>query len=373
MSMLRSIREKKGLTVSQLAARASIPSRVIADYEEGRQSMPLNHARLIAKALWVPIEDLMPPAGSTPPPPANPAPAAPQPAPVYTQPAPQPRPQPQATAPTAATTAAPTAAPAAPPPAPSYPGGGAGYAPQLRPQHDQRPAPRSDSPRGRGPGGPAGKPGEKKSPPHPPGPITEGQLQELARLATRLEIDQAQMEAQIGKGLSALTRPEAKDWIKKLRAIADEIAPTQKSRFGAWPGGEEDREAAYLREQRDAHATFAFKLFNGEQIDGTITDFTPYTITVSTGDGEETVLRKLAIAYYRRTGQSEGGASGDASASTAPEQSGEASPALQANEPAAHNHAADDHHQPLDTGTDSDRAGEPDAPEGDNMDEDRGV
>jgi sRNA-binding regulator protein Hfq len=194
-------------------------------------------------------------------------------------------------------------------------------------------------------------------------------LQELARLAIRLEIDQAQMEAQIGKTLNTLTRPEAKDWIKKLRAIADEIAPTQKSRFGSWPGGEEDREAAYLREQRDAHATFAFKLFNGEQISGTITDFTPYTITVSTGDGEETVLRKLAIAYYRRTGQSQDGAS----PSTATEQSGEASPALQASEPTSQDPATDDHHQPLDTGTDSDRAGEPDVPERDNMDEDRGV
>src|SRR5215210_3893844 len=64
MSMLRTIREKKGLTVSQLAARASISSRVIGDYEEGRLPIPLAHAKLLAKALWVPIEDLMPPAGS---------------------------------------------------------------------------------------------------------------------------------------------------------------------------------------------------------------------------------------------------------------------------------------------------------------------
>jgi transcriptional regulator with XRE-family HTH domain len=67
MSNLRSVRERKGLTVSQLAAKASIPSRVIADYEDGRQSITLAHAKLLAKALWVGIEDLMPPAGSTPP------------------------------------------------------------------------------------------------------------------------------------------------------------------------------------------------------------------------------------------------------------------------------------------------------------------
>src|SRR5216117_3574860 len=75
MNMLRSIRERKGLTVSQLAARASIPTRVLAEYEEGRQPIPLAHAKLLAKALWVQIEDLMPPAGSVPPP-APPRPAS---------------------------------------------------------------------------------------------------------------------------------------------------------------------------------------------------------------------------------------------------------------------------------------------------------
>src|SRR5439155_25961748 len=64
MNMLRSIRERKGLTVGQLAARASIPSRVLAEYEEGRQPIPLPHAKLLAKALWVRIEDLMPPSSS---------------------------------------------------------------------------------------------------------------------------------------------------------------------------------------------------------------------------------------------------------------------------------------------------------------------
>ena len=49
MNMLRSIREKKGLTIGQLAARASIPTRILAEYEEGRQPIPLPHAKLIAK------------------------------------------------------------------------------------------------------------------------------------------------------------------------------------------------------------------------------------------------------------------------------------------------------------------------------------
>lgn len=398
MTMLRSIREKKGLTVSQLAARASIPTRVIAEYEEGRQAMPLNHARLIAKALWVPIEDLMPPAGSVLPappttPPGAPAQAAPLPATYTAAPA-------MAPAPTG------TQAPYVPTPATT-----------TQPYQDQRPT-RQDAPRttrtgsSEGKAGPGGSRGPRSTP-HPPGPISEGQLQELARLAVRLEIDQEQMESRIGKSLSALDRPGAKEWIKKLRAIADEIAPTQKVRFGMWPEGQEDREAVYLREQRDAQSYLTFKLFNGEQIGGVVSDFTPYTITIKqSNQGEdEVVLRKLAIAYYRRSesanqpateGEKEATNTQEAvsmkdesSASNAEDANTTYAPgtqdvgmsdnaltvealdeeeALEADTSTnSHDHVRDDHHQPLDKGIDSDHVGRPDVPERDNMDEDRGA
>src|SRR5947209_5951672 len=85
MSMLRSIRERKGLTVGQLASRASISARTLTEYEEGRQPIPLSHAKLLAKALWVQVDDLMPPAGSTPPP--RPAASTPPPAQVQAAPA----------------------------------------------------------------------------------------------------------------------------------------------------------------------------------------------------------------------------------------------------------------------------------------------
>jgi sRNA-binding regulator protein Hfq len=198
-----------------------------------------------------------------------------------------------------------------------------------------------------------------------------------------LEIDQQQMEARIGKQLADLTRPEARDWIKKLRSIADEIAPSQRVHYGVWPEAQEDREAAYLRQQRDLSATFTFKLFNGEQFDGTLVDFTPYTITVRPSEGDEVVLRKLAIAYYRRTGQGGGPATTPGSLVTANlgddklwvPATAEVSETATAPAPTqqAHDHARDDHHQPVATGTDSDHVGEPDVPEEDNMDEDRGV
>ncbi len=393
MSTLRSIREKKGFTVSQLAARASIPTRMIADYEEGRQVMPLNHARLIAKALWVPIEELMPPADSV----------------QSEQPASTPSATYQPAAPVQTTPPAGTSAPQA-------------YTPVLtaaqRPSQeaqsyrDQRP-PRPDTPRvarggegdarggaGEGKGGPRGV----RTPPHPPSPISEGQLQELSRLSARLEIDQEQMEARIGKSLASLTRPDAKDWIKKLRAIADEIAPSQKVRFGMWPEGQEDREAVYLREQRDAQSYITFKLFNGEEMGGIVSDFTAYTITVKQGDrGDEIVLRKLAIAYYRRSTpgaqmsdasnlEGSGSMNGKSNATNPgntqdvgmsdnavivealdEEETQEEVSSAPASTEREHDHARDDRHQPLGNDIGSDHVGEPGKPERDQMDEDRGV
>jgi sRNA-binding regulator protein Hfq len=208
-------------------------------------------------------------------------------------------------------------------------------------------------------------------------------LQELSRLAIRLEIDQQQMEARIGKSLADLTRPEARDWIKKLRAIADEIAPSQRVHYGVWPEAQEDREAAYLRQQRDANAPFTFKLFNGEQFDGTLVDFTPYTITVKLSHSDdEVVLRKLAIAYYRRTGPGDATNNQRDNLATAsltdkltelPTSQVTQTLTQTLPETLVHDHARDDHHQPLATDIDSDHVGEPEVPEEDNMDEDRGV
>jgi hypothetical protein len=94
-----------------------------------------------------------------------------------------------------------------------------------------------------------------------------------------------------------------------------------------------------------------FKLFNGDEITGTVSDFTPYTITVRPDqDNDEVVLRKLALVYYRHIG---GGQTANG-----------ATPATQDR----HEH---DHPGEGDLG--SDRPDEPDSPEVDNMDEDRGV
>jgi sRNA-binding regulator protein Hfq len=367
MSMLRNIRERKGLSVSQLAAKASIPSRLIADYEDGRQVITLAHAKLLAKALWVGIEDLMPPPGSAPPT-SSPVQGG-QPRPAQPQQVARP---PQAPAPAPPTSPAPL--PAAPPPAgpapvrqepPAYGG-----------QHGGAPQPRYDQPRAqRSPAPPPGGPRRSRPAPPPPSPISEGQLDELRRLAAKLDIEMEQLEQRIGKKITDMNRPEAKDWIKRARAMVEELAPTRKAAYGQWPEGREDQEAAYLRAMHEAGAYFTFKLFNGEQFEGVIADFTPYTITVKPhGDGDELVLRKLAIAYYRRGTPSERPAEEAPKAEAKPRarSSAKAKAAARAEAP-AHDHARDDAAQPVGSDIGSDRVGEPVLPEIDQMDEDRGV
>jgi hypothetical protein len=177
------------------------------------------------------------------------------------------------------------------------------------------------------------------------------------------------LEERIGKKISELTRPEAKEWIKRIRAMAEELAPTKKSAYGQWPGGHVDQEAAYLEAQKESGAFFRFKLFNGEEIGGIITDYTPYTITVSTnGSGDDTILRKLAIAYYRR-GEATAASEAPAAAAAAPKRTRTTKAQAAA---AAHKHE-DDAHQPLEKGISSDRPSDTETPETDNIDEDRGL
>jgi sRNA-binding regulator protein Hfq len=223
--------------------------------------------------------------------------------------------------------------------------------------------------------------------PPPPKTISEGQIEELQRLGFRLEMDQAQLEERVGKPLAALTRIEAKDWIKRFRDQAEEASPTGKVAFGQWPGTREDQEAIYLTQQRDEQATLHFKLFSGEEFTGQITDFTPYTITIQTNDGDM-VLRKLAIVYYRQAPETPATPAPAKAPAKSSARAKKEAPAPSAAPDVAATKGTENadlprmdamlaeppvHEQALDTGVDSDRVGEPQAPERDNMDEDRGL
>lgn len=62
-----------------------------------------------------------------------------------------------------------------------------------------------------------------------------------------------------------------------------------------------DIESAYLRKQRDLKVPLKFTFMNGKEYTGVVTDFTPFTIHIADATtGEEIILRKLAMAYYRK-------------------------------------------------------------------------
>ena len=225
--------------------------------------------------------------------------------------------------------------------------------------HQGGPAPRR-GPEGQGQGG---RP--PRSAPSPPKPITEGQVEELLRLASRLGMEQAQVEQEMGKSVQTLTRPEAKDWIKKFRELTNESSPGSRVRFGQWPGVREDQEASYLEQQREANSSFAFKMFNGDEFRGAISEFTPYTITINANTGGDVVLRKLAIAYYRQIPNGEMTAQDEK-----PKKPAKTSKSRTAS---AAKDQPQEHHQPLADDLGSDHVGEPAKPEADSMDEDRGV
>ena len=62
-----------------------------------------------------------------------------------------------------------------------------------------------------------------------------------------------------------------------------------------------DIESAYLRKQRDLKVPLKFTFMNGKEYTGVVTDFTPFTVHIlDQTTGEEVILRKLAMAYYRK-------------------------------------------------------------------------
>jgi hypothetical protein len=62
-----------------------------------------------------------------------------------------------------------------------------------------------------------------------------------------------------------------------------------------------DIESAYLRKQRDLKVPLKFTFLNGQEYTGVVIDFTPFTVhIIDQSNGEEVILRKLAMAYYRK-------------------------------------------------------------------------
>jgi len=234
------IRKRKGLSVAQLASKSGIPADTIREYESGARAIPSRDRQRLARALYVGEWDINP--RSSPPPRAE-----------------------------------------KPPPPPSA---------------KERSAPKRE--RKRQP-----KPKAARQPiPSPPARPT--QITHLLRLAARFGLDQAALEQQVGKPLDQLTQQEARHWNRHfMQQIAEERPPKQPidRRRARLPEGVDRFEMEYLNAVKASGDLLTFTLFNGERYEGTLVGYSPYTITIRQRDGSELTLNKLAIAYYRRTGE----------------------------------------------------------------------
>ncbi len=262
---LWALREQKRLSVATLASRAGLPIGLILEYEAGTRSIDPRHLTRIAKALYVEESELSlrcdprPGAGqlerqgprleSAPPPQGRP-------------------PAPEGGAP--AGVSQPAAAPA-------------------RPRTGRPPRPASEA--------------------KPPAPARASQLAHINDLLQRLGRDKAAVEEELGKPLDQFDRLQASQLLVKLQADV-KSAPTPERHRAYLPEAVDQYEMQYLTQVRDEGATLRFTLFDGSALDGVVTGFGPYNITVRQDDGSETTLNKLAIVSYRKPAAAGLGAAG---------------------------------------------------------------
>ena len=241
-------RKEKRMKAGQLASKSGVPIQDIVAYEKG-EAIRLEHLSRLAKALYVDEIDIMlqpPPKQTTPPKPA----------------APPPPPKAEPTTPV----------------------------PETPPQRK--------------------KSRWRKSGPSDSKPARESQLKHLLTLAQKQGEDETAVATKIGKPLTELTEREAGHWLTQYTESlklynaayrADQEAnrpPDTRRRRYHLPEGVDEFEFNYLQARQEAGEMVAFALFDGQQLQGKIIGFSPYQIAIERADGTETMLHKLAIAYY---------------------------------------------------------------------------
>jgi sRNA-binding regulator protein Hfq len=113
--------------------------------------------------------------------------------------------------------------------------------------------------------------------------------------------DRASVEEELGKPLDQLDRLQASQLLVKLQADV-KAAPTPDRHRAYLPEAVDQYEMQYLIQVRDAGVPLHFVLFDGSPVDGVVTGFGPYNVTVREADGSEVTLSKLAIVSYRKPG-----------------------------------------------------------------------
>ena len=90
--------------------------------------------------------------------------------------------------------------------------------------------------------------------------------------------------------------------LSKASSEADQDGSVKRKR-AYLPESVDEFELNYLTEHQEARTALRFTLFDGQQMTGSILGFGPYAITISDAKtDEEITLQKLAIAYYRALG-----------------------------------------------------------------------
>jgi len=269
MNSLKIIRERKKLSLSQLAAKASIPIHLLVEYDEGRKPIPQSHLRMLAKALWVTAEEIE----------AAPLPPVRRPSEPVSKPAAE---MELARGPSGGTGVPSGGLVTSPAPAGGWlPSSTEGATPEVRERSrtaESKAKARSSA---------------------PPSLITDGQVNEIGRLGGILGIDENAIAARLGKPPVELSRMEARQFIGLLRREIVDKGLSLRSQKSIRESP--DFEPRFLEEQLREASTLAFTMFDGQKFSGVISGFDPYTITIKDSNtGEEIVLRKLAMMYYKK-------------------------------------------------------------------------
>lgn len=252
---LWALREQKRLSVATLASRAGLPIGLILEYEAGTRSVDPRHLSRLARALYVEESEIRLR--------SDPRPGAGQ---LERQGARREGAE----------------YPADHPPTP------AGPLPQSVP-HSPAAQPRARTAR----------PPRPAAEPKPPAPARPSQIAHINDLLQRLGKDRATVEEELGKPIDQLDRLGASQLLVKLQTEV-RSTPTPDRRRAYLPEAVDQYEMQYLTRMQDEAAPLHFVLFDGSTLDGIVTGFGPYNITVRQADDSETTLSKLAIVSYRR-------------------------------------------------------------------------
>ena len=127
----------------------------------------------------------------------------------------------------------------------------------------------------------------------------QGQIDHLLVLAQKVGHSEADVSERVGKPLAEMSVKEAKAWLKTYTEECKTLRPDDTRTKRAYlPEAVDTFELNYLTQQQEAETMMTFRLLDKTEFSGVIIGFTPYAITIRQADGRELTLQKLALAYF---------------------------------------------------------------------------